>query len=62
MELSAKQLDQQNENLLYHVCFTVGATMRMEENSSKVEELREVLNSSLELLMKQNWINTEKFN
>jgi|SaaInl47_10m_RNA_FD_contig_51_339189_length_779_multi_4_in_0_out_0_1 hypothetical protein len=63
MELSAKQLDKQNENLLYHVCFTIGAKMRMEDNSSKrVDELKEVLDSSLELLMRQNWVNTEKLN
>ena len=63
MELNASQLDKQNENLLYHVCFTIGATMRMEDNSPKrLEELKEVLDSSLELLMRQNWINTNKLN
>ena len=63
MELSASQLDKQNENLLYHVCFTIGAKMRTEENSPKrLEELKEVLDSSLELLMKQNWVNTNKLN
>jgi len=62
-ELSPRQADLLNENVIQAVCFEIGMEIRKGFCSDvRTLELKEAERKAWNMAMEQNWINTEKLN
>ena len=62
-QLSPRQADLLNENVLRGICMELGAEIKFGFCSDvRSLELNDALENAFQMLMQQNWINTEKLN